>query len=199
MIDLKRTLDLVKGAMFDAEAAWHAYLPESHDWKKTAVLLTGPLIIASAVLAYLIALAGSDLSVFGVRPTLLSTLLNMIASAVSAAVVAFVYCTISGSFGGKSDFGLGLAATSLAFVPGYIGQALGWLPWIGFVLAIGLFVYSLVLLWRILPLYLEIPDEKRTVHYVVSLVACAVVMFVLGALVNRILYGSIAGPIPTAM
>jgi hypothetical protein len=109
-------------------------------------------------------------------------------------VVAFIYSAIAGSFGGKSDFALGLAATTLAFVPGYVGQALSWLPWIGFLVAIGLFIYSLVLLWRILPLYLEVPDAKRAVHYVVSLIACIVVMFILGAVVNRVLYGSIAGP-----
>lgn len=194
MIDLKRTLELVKGALFDSEATWHSYLPEAHDWKKTAFLLTGPLIIASVVLAYLIALTGSDMSAFGIRPTLLSSLLNIIASAVSAAVVAFIFSTIAGSFGGKSDPALGLAATTLAFVPGYFGQALGWLPWIGFLVAIGLFIYSLVLLWRILPLYLEVPAEKRTVHFVVSLIASVVVMFILGAVVNRVLYGSIAGP-----
>jgi hypothetical protein len=61
-------------------------------------------------------------------------------------------------------------------------------------LAIGLFIYSLVLLWRILPIYLEVPDSKRALHYVVSLVACIVMMFILGAVVNRVLYGSIAGP-----
>jgi hypothetical protein len=194
MLDLKRTLDLVKGALFDSEATWRAYLPEAHDWRKTAFLLTGPLIVASIVLAYLIGLTGSEASAFGLRPTLASSLLNLMASAVTAAVVAFIYSTTAGSFGGKPDFALGLAATTLAFVPGYLGQALGWLPWIGFLLAIGLFIYSLVLLWRILPIYLEVPESKRAMHYVVSLIACIVVMFVLGAVVNRVLYGSVTGP-----
>jgi hypothetical protein len=146
------------------------------------------------VLAYLIGLTGSDVSAFGLRPTILSSLLNIVSGAITAAVVALIYSAIAGSFGGKSDFALGLAATTLAFVPGYVGQALSWLPWIGFLVAIGLFIYSLVLLWRILPLYLEVPDAKRAVHYVVSLIACIVVMFILGAVVNRVLYGSIAGP-----
>ncbi|MEQ9562554.1 MAG: YIP1 family protein, partial [Woeseiaceae bacterium] len=161
MLDLKRTLELVKGALFDSEATWRAYLPEAHDWKKTAFLLTGPLIVASVVLAYLIAFAGSEVSAFGLRPTLASSLLNLVSSAITAALVGFIYSAISGSFGGKSDFALGLAATTLAFVPGYVGQALAWLPWIGFLLAIGLFIYSLMLLWRILPIYLEVPDSKR--------------------------------------
>ena len=194
MLDLNRTIELVKGALFDPEATWRTYLPEAGDWKKTAFLLTGPLIVTSVVLAYLIGLTGSDVSAFGLRPTLMSSLLTLVTSAITAAVVAFIYSAIAGSFGGKSDFALGLAATTLAFVPGYLGQALNWLPWIGFLVAIGLFIYSLVLLWRILPLYLEVPAEKRAVHYIVSLIACAVVMFILGAVVNRALYGSIAGP-----
>ncbi len=44
MFDLKRTLDLINGALFDSEPTWRAYLPEAGDWQKTAFLLTGPLI-----------------------------------------------------------------------------------------------------------------------------------------------------------
>jgi hypothetical protein len=81
----------------------------------------------------------------------------------------------------------------LAFVPGYVGQALVWLPWLGGLLSFGLAIYGLVLLWRIIPIYLEVPDGKRTAHYVVSLLASIVVMLVIGSVVGRVLYGSVPG------
>lgn len=191
MFDLNRTLQLVRGALFNAEATWRAYLPEAGDWMKTAMLLTVPLIVASTVIAYLIALLGSDVTMFGqFRPTLLSSAMNIITSAIAAAVVAFIFSAFSGLFGGKTGFGLGLAATTLAFVPGYAGRALAWLPWIGGLIALGLGIYGLVLLWRIIPIYFEVPDSKRAGHYIVSLIASIVVFLLLSATVGRALYGS---------
>ena len=186
MLDLNRSLALVKGALLDTEATWRAYLPEAGDWKKTAFLLTGPLIVTSAVVAYFISLLTSDASMFAqMRPTIMSTLMNMVLGGVAAGIFAFIFSFFAGTFGGKNSFALGLAATSFAFVPGYIGQALTWLPWVGGLLALGLVIYGLVLLWRIIPIYLEVPDSKRALHYIVSLVTCIVVAAVVGNVVGR--------------
>ena len=85
MFDPTRTMSLVKGAILDSEATWQAYLPEAGDWKKTAVLLTGPLIVVSAVLGYLVALVFAGDSIFvRVRPTLPMTLMNIIVGFVAA-------------------------------------------------------------------------------------------------------------------
>lgn len=194
MFDLNRTVQLVRGAIFDAEATWRGYLPEAGDWQKTAFLLTGPLIIASTVLAYIFGLMSSDTSLFGMfRPTILSSLLNLVTSAIAAGVVAFIFSKLAGMFGGKSSFALGLAATTFAFVPGYLGQAVTWIPWIGGLLTLLLLIYSLVLLWRIIPIYLEVPDGKRAGHYIVSLLATIIVMFIISTIVGRLLYGSDMG------
>lgn len=194
MLNLNRTVQLVRGALFDAEATWRAYLPEAGDWQKTAFLLTGPLIVASAIIAYVLGFLGGD-SLFGsFRPTIISTLIGIVLMAISAGVVAFIVSALAGTFGGKSSFALALAATTLAFVPGYAGQALSGLPWLGGLLALILFIWALVRLWQIIPLYLEVPETRRAPHYIASLLACIVVMFILGAVVNRVMYGSIGGP-----
>ena len=54
MIDLSRTLSLVKGGIFDPEKTWRDYLPEAGNWQKTALLLTGPLVVFAAIVAYLL-------------------------------------------------------------------------------------------------------------------------------------------------
>lgn len=191
MFNLKRTIELVTGALLDSEATWRSYLPEAGDWKQTAILLTGPLIIASAVVAYLLGLVTADGGMLGAfRPTILSTVFTIIMGAIGAGAVAFVFSALSGTFGGKSDFALGLAAATLAFVPGYIGQALAWLPWIGGLLAIGLGIFSLVQLWKIIPTYLEVPESKRAIHYAVSLIATIVVMMIM----SRVLAPIAPGP-----
>lgn len=183
MIDLARTTELVKGALFDAEATWRSYLPEAGDWKKTALLLTVPLILASAVIASVLGLVGSNASLFG------GLVFAIVWGAIAAAIVAYIFGAFASFFGGKGGFALGLAATTLAFVPGYVGRALSGLPWIGWLLGLALAIYSLVLLWRISPLYFEVPEGKRTMHYVASLIASIVVSIVLSAIFGAGLVG----------
>ncbi|MGB5352861.1 MAG: hypothetical protein WBN32_04530, partial [Woeseia sp.] len=74
MIDLKKTVTLISGALTNREATWRAYLPEANDWQKTAMLLTGPLIVASSASAYALALVFSNSAMLGMfSPTLFST------------------------------------------------------------------------------------------------------------------------------
>jgi hypothetical protein len=187
--DPARTIDLAKGALLEPESTWEKYLPEAGDWQHTAIVLTAPLIVAAAIVAYVLGLLLSGMSAFGFRPTLISTILGIIGGGIGAAIVAFIFSACAKMFGGKDNFALGLAATTLAFVPGYLGRALSSLPWIGWLLGIGLTIYGLVLLWRIIPLYLEVPNEKRAPHYAVSLIASFIAMLVLGAILGRAMGG----------
>ncbi len=200
MIDLNRTLQLVRGALLDPEPTWRNYRPEAGDWQRTALLLTVPLIVASTVLAWLLSMLGSDASPLAqFRPTLASTLLNIVTGAIAAGATAFIFAWFAGIFGGTNSFALGLAATTLAFVPGYVGQALSWLPWIGWLLALGLLIYSLVLLWRIIPLYLDVPDRRRVGHYILSLLSAIIVVYLLSSVVTRMLYGPMPDGPPGGM
>ena len=188
MIDPQRTVNLIKGALLDPEPTWRSYLPEAGNWQKTAVLLTAPLIVASALIAYVLGMVGGG--PFGIRPTLMSTVMSMVAGGAAIAIVSFIVSGLSKAFGGKGSFALGLAAASLAFVPGYLGQALVYLPWIGGLLALGLGIYGLVLLWRIIPIYLEVPASKRVVHYVVTLIASIVAMVVISSVIGGGMMGA---------
>ena len=195
MIDLNRTLSLIKGGIFDPEKTWRDYLPDAENWQKTAFLLTGPLILIAAVVAYLLGLLGSDVSMFGrFRPTIVSTIMTMVSSAIVAVVVAWVVSALAGAFGGKSGFGLGLAATTFAFIPGYVGQALIWLPWIGGLLSFGLFIYALVLLWKAIPVFLAVPDSKRVGHYILSLVASIAAILIFSMTIGRFIGPTVSGP-----
>jgi len=195
MIDLNRTLSLVNGGIFDPDKTWRDYLPEAENWQKTAFLLTGPLILIAAVVAYLLGVLGSDVSMFGrFRPTVVSTIMTVVSSAIVAVVVAWLVSALAGAFGGKSSFGLGLAATTFAFIPGYAGQALVWLPWIGGLLSFGLFIYALVLLWKAIPVFLAVPDAKRVGHYILSLVASIAAILIFTMTIGRFIGPNVSAP-----
>lgn len=184
MIDIGKSLDLIKGALFDAEVTWERYLPEAGDWKKTAALLTGPLIVGSAIVSYLLSVLFAPRNPFFPSPTLMSTLWGIVIAAVAAMLIAFVVAILAGVFKGKNSFPHALAATSLAFVPGYVGQALMYIPWIGSILGLVLGIYGLVLLWRILPKYLDVPGTARTGHYILSLLGSIVVFIAVGSVLG---------------
>ena len=185
MFDPQRTMRLATGALTDADATWRAYLPQAGDWRRTAMLLTVPVVIAALLIAYLIGLVTGGGAVFGLRPTLLSTLGGIVLALAGLTISAFVLSALAGAFGGKNDFALGFAAISLIAVPAYVGQALSSLPWIGWLVSIVLSIYALVLLWRIIPLYLQVPNGKRAVHYILSLVVMAVIGIILSAVFAR--------------
>lgn len=180
MFDYKRSIDLLKGALLNPDATWNAYLPEAGDWKKTATLITGPAILISGFGAYLVG------SIF---PSLLlgapgfgQMLVGLIVAAIAIAIIAVIVALVAGQLQGRNSFAHGLAATTLAFVPAYFGRILGPLPWVGWLLMLLLSLYSLVLLRRVLPTYLEVPEATRTKHYVISLIAAVVAFCVMGAM-----------------
>jgi hypothetical protein len=76
VLDRNRTLQLVKVAWFDRQTTWRNGLPDACDWRRTAILLTGPLILAANI-ADAIGLLGGEVSIFGsFSPTIGFTLLN---------------------------------------------------------------------------------------------------------------------------
>ena len=68
------------------------------------------------------------------------------------------------------------------------------MPWVGGLLALGLAIYSLVLLWKIIPIYLGVPDGKRTGHYILSIFASIAAMIILSITLGRFMGPSMHGP-----
>ena len=203
MLDLKRTVELIRGAIFEPPVTWEKFLPEADDWQKTAWLLTGPLVVGTPVLAYVMTLIFPSRMSFYTGPSFFGMLFGIVLAAAAAAGVAFLVSFLAGQFKGQHSFAKGLAGTSLAFVPGYLGQVLAPLPWIGWLLGLGLFIYSLVLLWRVIPIYLGVPDGSRIGHYILSLVACVLLFIVIGRLAamtgagGRVVPGDFSATKPT--
>lgn len=118
------------------------------------------------------------------RPGFGMYLRYMLFALVGAAAISFVFAFMAGVFKGRNSFAHALAATSLAFIPGYLGNALSPLPIAGVLLSLGGGIYSLVLLWRILPAYLELPDDGRVLHFISSLVLTLVLATALAMLIG---------------
>lgn len=178
MFDIHKTLTLVKGGFFEPREAWQRYLEEKRDWKETAVLITIPLIATTVILTSILAWVFSSYMQKGMA----ATLLQLIVSFIGVGIASFIFSYLAGIFGGKHDFDKGLAALSLAAIPAMIGSVLGTMPFIGMVLSLVLGILGLVYLYKIIPSYLDVPQGKIVLHFILSLLATIAIMGGLGIL-----------------
>lgn len=181
MLDPNKTIELIKGGLLEPQQTWQSYLSENRGWQDTAILLTLPLIIISFVLAGIVSLIFGGRGMVAGVPGFGGWLLALIMAAVGITIAAFVFSYLAGVFKGKSDFNRGLAAMSLAAIPAYAGNIVAPVPFIGWIVSLALAIVSLVFLYRIIPSYLEVPQDKRVLHFIASLVAMFVVMLILSS------------------
>lgn len=184
--DFKKTLKLIQGGLLDHTATWNDYLATNPGWKDTAMVLTGPLLIANIVLSLIFSRLIGGYATYGVHSNFfVALIMGLLMAALGFAVAVFAFNFLAGTFKGKPDFSRAFAAVSLAAIPAWVGGIIASLiPSIGFLVALAGGILSLVFLYKIMPLALDVPDEKRVVHFVVSLVAIFIINIIVGSVLG---------------
>lgn len=186
-----KTVNLIKGMLFEPRATWEAYAAENRDWQYTALTLTLPLVIVCAVAIWILRMLFSGFYAFGrVDTGIVGLFLTIIIALAGIALMALILGVFAGVFKGRNDFSKAFACASLALVPAYIGQVIGTVPRIGLLIILAAAIWSFVLLYQMIPSYLAVPGDKRPAHYIVSLVAIIVVYFVLASILGRSMMGA---------
>lgn len=180
--DLTKTLALIKGGLLDHENTWKTYLKECPDWRQTALVLTGPLFILNVLLSLIFSRLAGGYTVYGYQSGWFTPLItSLVMGAIGFAILVLMFNVLAGVFKGTANFSRAFAAVSLAVIPAWVAGALaGLIPFLGVLIALAGGIMSLVFLYRIMPLALNVPDDKRTVHYVVSLVAVIICNMIIG-------------------
>lgn len=181
MINHSSTLEIVKGGLLDKDATWQSYLQENNDWKTTFIKLTGPMIVVSVILSAIITWIFSAFSIFGSQSGIISTFMQLITAIIGIFIASFIFGYLAGLFQGENNFSKSFAALSLAAIPAYIGGIFSGLPYLGWLISLGLGILSLVFLYKIIPLYLKVPEKKRVVHFAVSLITTLIAMLIISA------------------
>jgi len=184
--DYAKTLSLIKGGLLDHEATWKSYLEENPDWQQTAMVLTGPLILANIVLSVILSRIIGGFSYYGYYSSVFAALFwGLVMAALGFIIAVFVFNFLAGQFKGNSNFSRAFAAVSLAAIPAWIAGVLGaFIPFIGLLIALAGGIMSLIFMYKIMPLALAVPDEKRTVHFVASLVVIVILNFIIGGVLG---------------
>ncbi len=189
--DFAKTIALVKGGLMDPQATWNSYLGENPDWQQTAVVLTGPLIVANVLLSLLLSRMLGGFAYYGYASSFPAALVvGLIMAVIGFMVAVLVFNFMAGPFKGQPDFSRAFAAVSLAAIPAWVAGIVGALiPWVGWMIALAGGILSLVYLYRIMPLALKLPDDKRLVHFIVSLVIMIILNAILGVFLGRSMVG----------
>jgi MFS family permease len=183
MFDPSQTVQLIAGGLTSPRETWESWLGENPGWQRTAIQLTVPMIVSAIIIGWLLSvlLGGNFYYGYG-RGVVLSLIVGLIAAAISVGVLSFVVSTLAGVFDGAANFDRAFAAVSLATIPSWAGAALGGIPFIGWLLQLAGSIIGLVFLYKIIPLALQVPENKRVVHFVLTLVTVFVVNIILGVI-----------------
>ncbi|MEM1111250.1 MAG: Yip1 family protein [Pseudomonadota bacterium] len=181
-MDAQRTVGLFKQGLLDPVQAWQQHFAEGIPWQDTAKLLTGPLIVVYAVLAALLSAIFGGAFGGGFFSTLI---FSLVSAAFGIVIGAFIFSLLAGALGGTANTSNAFAAFSLAAIPGVAGSVASLIvPFIGPLLALAGGILSLVYLYRLMPLALSVPDGKRVLHFILSLLGVIIINASLGALLN---------------
>jgi len=185
MFNPGKTIELVSGSLTRPRATWESYLGENPPWQRTALELTVPLIVAAIVTGWLLSLILGGYFYFGYgRGAVLGLILALVAAAISVSVLSFLVSILAGQFGGTSNFDRAFAGVSLAIVPGWIGAAASGIPILGGLLQLAGTIIGLVFLYKIIPLAVQVPENKRALHFIVTIVLAVIVQMVIGLILG---------------
>lgn len=180
--DLTKTLALIKSGLLDHENTWKTYLEDCPGWQQTALVLTVPLFTLNILLSLIFSRLTGGYAIYGYQGGWFTALItSLVMGAIGFALVVFVFNFLAGTFKGTANFSRAFAAVSLAMIPAWVAGALGGLiPYLGVLIALAGGIMSLVFLYRIMPMALGVPEDKRVIHFVVSLVIVLICNMVIG-------------------
>lgn len=185
MFDLKKTVELISGGLTEPRKTWEDYLATTRPWTETAALLTGPLVVGAIIVSWLIAAIFGTYFVYGYgRGLILGLIVGLISAGLSVAIFSFLLSLFSGTFGGQKNFDRAFAAVSLAMIPAWVAAAVGTIPFIGPLIQLAGAIVTLIFTYKIIPLALSVPEDKRVVHFVVTVVAAIVVNVIIASILS---------------
>ena len=184
MFDFGKFVALITGGLTNPQPTWEAYLGEVPGWQKTAIQLTAPLVVAAVLVGWLLALILGGIFMFGGRGLLLGLILALLWAGIAVTVMSFAVSLLAGTFGGRNDFDRAFAGVSLAYIPGWVGMALSGIPFIGWLFSLIGTIVGLVFLYRIIPLAVNVPEDKRVVHFILTIVLVFVINLIVAAILG---------------
>ncbi len=185
-------LSRLQRAILQPEPLWEEEVAHAQAWDQFYKSTVLPVIAVVALLsATLFKIFGYHLPMIGiVRPSVTDMLLQIaggiVMYSISLLLLGWIAAWLAGMMGGKNDFNRAVSMLFWISVPSFLGQILGTLPMVGWVISLGMGIYSLVLLYRAIPVFMDVSVTDRVKHFIFFLIASFVVSILLGTTLGRI-------------
>jgi hypothetical protein len=181
-----------KQAMLTPEVVWQEQSAQSKPWQqllKSTILPT--IVVVGIVSALLTKLFGYHIPIVGViRPTMGDMLLQGVGTiviyTVSVVILGWFAAWLAGTMGGRNEMDRGVAMLFWTSVPSLAGQLLSPIPMVGWVIGLGLGLYTLVLLYKAIPVFLDVSLESRGKHFLLFLIGSIAFSILLNISVGKL-------------
>ncbi len=179
-------------AIMKPEVVWKKELSNEISWQDYLKYPILPIIATVAIISGILTkLFGFHIPAIGaIYPSMTDTLLQItgfvIVFVISLIILGFIAAYIAGVLGGKNDINQAIKMLFLISIPSLIGQVFGALPFVGWIISLGLGIYSLVLLYRAIPEFLGVSIENRVKHFIFFIIAAIVVSMLINMTIGRI-------------
>lgn len=195
MFDLDATLKWITAVLKTPDAAARDYAATGAPFMQSLMQLTLPgYVVAFVIGSILSGVLGAGFAMGFGGMTLF--LMMFVMSIVWTFVIAFVFDFLAGTFGGVKNFDSAYGMVALAVIPACLGTALSGIAWIGPLVSLLASIYSIVLTWQFVPVFLKVPEENRGKHFGISIAVLLVIGGILFAIYSTLF---VAAAITTGM
>jgi hypothetical protein len=177
----------VKGILLDPKAEWQIIEREPDD---TSGLLKNYVAILAAIPAVCGFIGASIIGIAGYRTGfftgIASAIIGYVLTFIGVYVMAFVVDALAEQFGGRKSFGNAFKISAYTPTAAWVASVFTAIPVLSVLTVLGL--YSFYLLYTGLPRLMKVPED-RAMGYLLAVIVCAIIVWVLILAVPSILLG----------
>lgn len=186
LIDVPRIIERVKLVLTQPKTCWPLIQQEQIDSRALTVSFLIPMVVLGAIITFVsYAIIGVYVPVVGlVRLSFFGMIFSQVIEiAVRIGAVyglAMLIAKVAPNFGASTDFEKTFKLVVHSSIPGLVATLAGILPWVSVLIAIGLGIYSLYILYQAIPHFVTFPEQDR-LKFTLITIACGIAVNVVAA------------------
>lgn len=184
-------IDRVKNILITPKTEWEVISGETATPQSLLMTYVLPLaIIGSAGTLLKGVFISSTLFGFGLKYYIVGAVIALIASVVAYFITVIFVDMLAPSFGSEKDMGKSAQLVAYSGTASYLGGLLSFIPFIGWLLSLAAWGYSIYLMYLGIGPLKKTPEDKKVLYILVVYVILIVLYFILVAILGAILYAA---------
>ena len=186
-------IDRAKNIIVSPKTEWDRIAGEATPAQQLIVGYVLPLAGAAAIAGFIgsALFAGMFGGAIGIGFAAVGAIIHLVMAVVSVFVLGFIVDALAPTFSGQKNFEQALKVTAYSYTPAWVFGLLAIIPFLGWLAALVGGLYAIYLLYLGLPKLMKSPEEKA-VPYLIVVILCAIVLWVVIAMLTTCVVGGAA-------